>query len=533
MAYKLMIQGTMSSAGKSFIVTALCRLFSDLGFKVAPFKSQNMALNSGVTFDGFEMGRAQIVQAEAARTVPDVRMNPILLKPNSDVGSQVIVMGKPIGNMKAREYYDYKTSLVPVIKEAFYSLEKEYDVIIVEGAGSPAEINLKDNDIVNMGLAKMLDIPVLLVGDIDLGGVFAQLLGTLEWLEEDERDRIKGLIINKFRGDVSLLKPGIDMLTERTKKDVVGVVPYAKVSIDEEDSVTIDLDKNDNKNQSESILNVCVIRLPHLSNFTDFTPLKNVKGVSVNYVDNLEKIKNAKPDLIIIPGTKSTIADMNWLSETGLSRYIIDASKSVPIIGICGGYQMLGVSISDPYNIESCDSKNNHYNPDDISNKLVDGLSLLSHSTVISSDKTLKKTEGIINNVDGFFQCLNGCKYEGYEIHCGVSSDGIYDDNNLIEDLIMDSNNNVFGTYIHGFFDRADVTKSLLKALADRKYKDLKERKDTDDFGARYELFVSKLDDITDYSDIKEKQYNLAAKMLQEALNIKRVFEIMNIPFKG
>ncbi len=240
----------MSSAGKSFIVTALCRLFSNLGYKVCPFKSQNMALNSGVTFDGKEMGRAQIVQAEAARTIPDVRMNPILLKPNSDVGSQVIVMGKPIGNMNAKEYYEYKTSLIPVIKDAFYSLEKEYDVIIVEGAGSPAEINLKENDIVNMGLAKMLDLNVLLVGDIDLGGVFAQLLGTLEWLSDDERNRVKGLIINKFRGDRSLLEPGINMLEDKTDKNVIGVIPYCNVKIDEEDSVTINpLGKSENKGE--------------------------------------------------------------------------------------------------------------------------------------------------------------------------------------------------------------------------------------------------------------------------------------------
>ena len=342
----------MSSAGKSFIVTALCRLFSNLGYKVCPFKSQNMALNSGVTFDGKEMGRAQIVQAEAARTIPDVRMNPILLKPNSDVGSQVIVMGKPIGNMNAKEYYEYKTSLIPVIKDAFYSLEKEYDVIIVEGAGSPAEINLKENDIVNMGLAKMLDLNVLLVGDIDLGGVFAQLLGTLEWLSDDERKRVKGLIINKFRGDRSLLEPGINMLEDKTDKNVIGVIPYCNVKIDEEDSVTINsLGKSENKCEDiyKKIINIYIVKLPYMSNFTDFTPLCLLPYVNVLYIDS---VPNNNPDLLIIPGTKSTISDLKWMNENGLSQYIVKNASVTPIIGICGGNQILGEEIFDELSVE-------------------------------------------------------------------------------------------------------------------------------------------------------------------------------------
>lgn len=484
MAYKLMIQGTMSSAGKSFIVTALCRIFKDLGYKVAPFKSQNMALNSGVTFDGKEMGRAQIAQAEAAGTVADVRMNPILLKPNSDIGSQVIVMGKPIGNMKASEYYEYKRELIPVIKEAFYSLEQEYDVIIVEGAGSPAEINLKKNDIVNMGLAKMLDIPVVLVGDIDLGGVFAQLLGTLEWLDNDEKDLIKGLIINKFRGDKNLLLPGIEMLEERVDKKVIGVVPYSKVEIDEEDSVTRKLENA--KSSLEADIIIYVIRLPHLSNFTDFTPLEKVEGVSVIYIN---KVPENQPDLIIIPGSKSTISDLEWMNDTGLSDYIKAAAGSIPVIGICGGYQMLGAFIEDPFETEG--------------KQYCKGLSLINSKTVMDKEKTLKKVSGLIENQNGFFACLNNTEYEGYEIHSGVTS---YTDN---DDMKL-TNIGVFGSYVHGLFDKSSVCQALINGLRTRKG-------------------LTPVCNVKDYIDIKEQEYAKAAEAVKEALDMKKLFEIMGI----
>ena len=477
MAHKLMIQGTMSSAGKSFIVTGLCRLFSDLGYKVAPFKSQNMALNSGVTFDGYEMGRAQIVQAEAARTIPDVRMNPVLLKPNSDIGSQVIVMGIPVGNMNAREYYEYKTSLIPVIKDAFKSLEEEYDVIIVEGAGSPAEINLKSNDIVNMGLAKMLNIPVILVGDIDLGGVFAQLLGTLEWLDEDEKNIIKGMIVNKFRGDVTLLKPGIDMLTERTGKEVIGVVPYCKAKIDEEDSVTVDLEAVCEE-IAETEKTIYIIRLPYMSNFTDFNPLKLVKGVSVKYI---VEVPDDTPDLVIIPGSKSTISDLNWMKNKGFDRYLDSVKETVPIMGICGGNQILGKSISDPECIEGIE--------------FAQGLNLLNQDTFIKEEKTLKEAEGIINVDEGFFTCLNGAHYKGYEIHSGVTNEAV-------------SSGNVFGTYVHGIFDMAEVTKALMSGLG---------------------LSREKIDSITDYRLKKDQEYDLAAKVLRESINMKVLKNIMGM----
>ena len=300
----IMVQGTMSGAGKSLLCAALCRIFAQDGYKTAPFKSQNMALNSFVTRDGLEMGRAQVVQAQAAGVEPDVRMNPILLKPSSDIGSQVIVNGEVRGDMPAQEYFRHKKALIPDILRAYDSLAEKFDVVVIEGAGSPAEINLKADDIVNMGLAKLVNAPVLLAGDIDRGGVFAQLYGTVELLEPDERARIKGLIINKFRGDVEILRPGLTMLEEKTRLPVVGVVPYLKVDIEDEDSLSTRLEQ---KNAVKP-LDIAVARLPHISNFTDFIPLEQHPLLSVRYVQTAREL--GAPDLVILPGTKNTVGDL-------------------------------------------------------------------------------------------------------------------------------------------------------------------------------------------------------------------------------
>ena len=313
MAKVIMVQGTMSNAGKSIITAGLLRVFAQDGYKVAPFKSQNMALNSFITKDGLEMGRAQVVQAEAAGVEPDVLMNPILLKPNSDTGSQVIVMGKPIGNMKAKEYFKYKKQLIPTIKEAYNKLAEKYDIIVIEGAGSPAEINLKSDDIVNMGMAEMVDAPVILVGDIDRGGVFAQLYGTVELLPYNEKKRIKGIVINKFRGDKAILENGITMLEKKCHTPVVGVVPYGNIDIDDEDSLSTRLE-----NKTVGAIDIAVIRLPKLSNFTDFSPLEQY---GMRYVSSVKEL--GKPDLIVLGGTKNTIADMKWLNETGFRESYI------------------------------------------------------------------------------------------------------------------------------------------------------------------------------------------------------------------
>ena len=306
MAKRIMIQGTMSNAGKSLICAGLCRIFKQDGYKTAPFKSQNMALNSYITEEGLEIGRAQAVQAEAAGIRPQTWMNPILLKPTGDMGSQIIVNGEVLGNMSAREYFAYKKKLIPDIMRAFHKLEEEYDIIVIEGAGSPAEINLKENDIVNMGLAKMTDAPVLLVGDIDRGGVFAQLLGTLLLLEEKEKERIKGLIINKFRGDKTILEPGITMLEERSGILAAGVVPYLKVEIEDEDSLTKRFERN--IRDKGTAIKISVIRTPRISNFTDFFVFENTKGINLQYVKSVSELANS--DMIILPGTKNTIEDL-------------------------------------------------------------------------------------------------------------------------------------------------------------------------------------------------------------------------------
>ena len=348
MAKAIMLQGTASNAGKSLLSAGLCRIFRQDGYKVAPFKSQNMALNSAITPDGLEMGRAQVVQAEAAGVAPDARMNPILLKPTSNVGSQVIVNGVPRGTMPAGEYFHYRKSLIPEVMAAYESLAAEYDIIVIEGAGSPAEINLKQDDIVNMGMAKRAKAPVLLCGDIDRGGVFASLYGTVKLLESDEQDLIKGLIINKFRGDVEILRPGLGQLEQLTGKPVLGVVPMLDVDVDDEDSLSSRLSGSG----KVGLVDIAVIRLPRLSNFTDFNPLERMEEVTLRYVGSVKELGN--PDLILLPGTKNTMDDLRWLRQSGLEGAILKhAAKGGAVVGICGGYQMLGQSVSDPDGVES------------------------------------------------------------------------------------------------------------------------------------------------------------------------------------
>ena len=341
----IMVQGTMSNAGKTLIAAGLCRIFANDGYRVAPFKSQNMALNSYVTETGEEMGRAQVMQAECCRVLPKVWMNPILLKPTSKSGSQVIIRGKSIGNMSAREYFGRKKDFLPDIKEAFDHLAEEADIIVVEGAGSPVEMNLKKDDIVNMGVAELLDASVILVGDIDRGGIFAQVLGTLDLLEPSERARVKGVVVNKFRGDKTLFDDGVKILEERGKTPVLGVVPFMDLDIDDEDSLAETLLKSDINDDAK--LDIAVIRLPYISNFTDIYPFKEVPSVSIRFVNNSEELGN--PDMILIPGSKNTIHDLRWIKEVGLDRELLrQKDKGTVIFGICGGFQMLGRRILKP-----------------------------------------------------------------------------------------------------------------------------------------------------------------------------------------
>ncbi len=443
MAKNIMIQGTMSNAGKSLLAAGLCRIFRQDGYRVAPFKSQNMALNSFITKTGAEMGRAQVVQAEAAGIEPDVRMNPILLKPTTDVGSQVIVNGQVQGNMRAMEYYRRKREFIPAVMEAYNSLAQEYDIIVIEGAGSPAEINLKATDIVNMGLAELVDAPVLLVGDIDRGGVFAQLYGTIALLEPREQRRIKGTIVNKFRGDRAILQPGIDILEKICGVPVAGVIPYTHVDIDDEDSLSTRFHTGDGRKD----IDIAVVKLPRISNFTDVSPLERFESVSVRYIERPDQLH--QPDMILLPGTKSTIADLLWLRQSGLEAAICQqAARGCIVFGICGGYQMLGTSIRDPLGVEAAGVTE------------VKGMGLLPMDTVFQGEKVQQQTGGVFGAISGPLHSLSGMAYTGYEIHMGRSGQ-------QLPPLV--SRGNVYGSYIHGIFDGAGIAQAVIGDLAARK----------------------------------------------------------------
>ena len=488
MARRIMVQGTMSGAGKSLLCAALCRIFRQDGLRAAPFKSQNMALNSYVTRDGLEMGRAQVMQAQAAGIEPDVRMNPILLKPCSDTGSQVIVNGEVRGQMSAADYFRYKPALIPDVLAAYRSLEAEHDVIVIEGAGSPAEINLREHDIVNMGLAELVNAPVLLAGDIDRGGVFAQLYGTVALLEEQERRRIRGLVINKFRGDVEILRPGLTMLEEKAGVPVLGVVPYLRLDVDDEDSLAPSLTRK----ETHKPLDIAVIRLPRISNFTDVAPLEAHPLMGVRYVERAEEL--GAPDLILLPGTKSTMGDLLWLRQGGLEPAIQKlAAAGTPVLGICGGYQMLGQTLDDPTGTEGCDVRT------------LRGLGLLPTETVFEPQKTRTRVQGTV--LAGAFA---GARVDAYEIHTGRTEvrgapfcrlDGGQEDGCTA--------GNVFGTYLHGLFDSGEMTEALAKYLCARK-------------GLAYEAAAP-----VDRNAYLDGEYDKLAAGVRAALDMDAVYRMM------
>lgn len=505
MAKSIMIQGTMSNAGKSLIAAGLCRIFKQDGFRVAPFKSQNMALNSYITEDGLEMGRAQVVQAEAAGIKPEAAMNPILLKPTNDIGSQVIVNGISIGNMPAREYFAYKKKLIPEIQKAFDKLSDEYDIIVIEGAGSPAEINLKQDDIVNMGMAKMADSPVLLVGDIDRGGVFAQLYGTVMLLEQEERQRIAGLIVNKFRGDKTILDPGLTMIEQKLNIPVAGVIPYMNVDLEDEDSLGNHL--MGTEKTEYTAVEIVVIRFPRISNFTDFQVFSSIPQVQLRFVDRVQDL--GRPDMIILPGSKNTIEDLLFIRQNGLEAAICKRkAEGVPLFGVCGGFQMLGESLSDPYGVETT-----------ASTLPVRGMELLPIRTVFGKEKTRTRVTGALANVEGIFGELSGLEVEGYEIHMGETARSVPPLTYVMESQSgshlakMDGcqKGNVYGTYIHGFFDKERIAETMVKALM------------------RAKGLSDSLEDRISYQDYKEEQYERLAGSLRESLDMEKIYQIMGL----
>lgn len=504
MGKKIMLQGTASNVGKSIITTGLCRIFKQDGYNVIPFKSQNMALNSFITKEGLEMGRAQVSQAEACGIDPIADMNPILLKPNGNNKSQVIVRGKVVGDMSSKEYHEYKLQLTEVLGDIFEEFEEKYDVVVMEGAGSCAEINLMERDISNMGMAEIADAPVIIIGDIDRGGVFASLAGTMLLLPDEYKKRVKGVIINKFRGRKELLDSGIKMLEDIIKVPVLGVLPYTDIKIEEEDSVTTRFKQKINKGD----IHIEVVRTPHMSNFTDFNIFETQEDVSLRYVDFGESFGD--PDIVIIPGTKSTIDDLMFLRKNGLENQIKELHRRGKlIIGICGGYQMLGKVLKDPYHVEN-----------DLEE--VEGIGLLDVETTFEMEKTTTQVKAILDeNFHGYLENLSGKEVSGYEIHMGITKRNENSNNFVtvkqkLEQKVnyqvgsVNKECNVFGTYLHGIFDDIDFTRTILNNI--RKMKNLEPIESN----------------VKSFKEFKNQQYDKLADYLREHLDMEKIYEIMN-----
>ncbi|MCX7794302.1 MAG: cobyric acid synthase [Thermodesulfovibrionales bacterium] len=500
MAKALMIQGTGSGAGKSLIVTALCRIFNKRGIKVAPFKAQNMALNSFVTMDGGEIGRAQALQAEAARTEPSVDMNPVLLKASGEKGCQVIVHGRVYGNYEAKRYYSLREELWPSVKESLERLSERYELLVIEGAGSPAEINLLEADIVNMRVAKYAKAPVLLVGDIDRGGVFASLYGTVKLLGRDAR-YIKAFVINKFRGDRDILTPGLSLIEEKTGRPVIGVIPYLRdIMLPEEDGLSLDNKRVQNSIynvQGTSQIKIVVLRLPYISNFTDFDPLFYEPDVELLYSRNPADIENA--DIVIVPGTKNTVRDLIFLKENNLDESLKRAfEKGIQIIGICGGYQMLGKRIADPSCLES-------------SVREIEGIGLLEIETVFQEPKLTAQIEAEVNS-EAFGLLSSALK--GYEIHMGRSTGdtGLFRIKRFShpQSPVLDGsmNGNCWGTYIHGIFDNDHFRRAIINS-------------------ARMKKGLEPLSFTYSYRELKEGLIDSLSKSIEEHIDMSFIWRLL------
>ncbi|MEK9629515.1 MAG: cobyric acid synthase [Nitrospinota bacterium] len=500
MAKTLMIQGTGSGVGKSILTAAICRHFYKTGLKVAPFKAQNMALNSFVTEKGHEMGRAQVFQAEACGIKPDVLMNPILLKPSGDNNSQVILMGKPAGSRNAKNYYELHEKHKKVVLDALHELREKFDLVVIEGAGSPAEINLKQWDLVNMFIAQQAKAPVLIVGDIDRGGVFAWMKGTYDLLTPNEKEHVKGFIVNKFRGDIDLLSPGIKQFEEMVQKPVLGVLPYFKnLVVDEEDSIpqsTYSANPG-----AEGVLDIAVIRTPRISNFTDMSPLAYDPSISLRYINHCSQMGN--PDLIILPGSKNTIDDLTHLKGHGLMEQIRKCHQNGTfILGICGGFQMLGKRIRDPQNLES-------------NNKEAEGLGLFDFETTMEPEKLTRQVE-LTTVKSRLFD--EGLKCQGYEIHMGrttfQSSYSLLfegkESENPMNFGIINPTGTVIGTYLHGFLDKNFFRQALLCYIRDQRK-------------------INNPSKPFDFNKFKEDELDRLCKLLTESISMSEVSKIINI----
>ena len=490
----LMIVGTSSGAGKSLFVTALCRIFYKDKYKVSPFKSQNMALNSYITKDGKEMGRAQVVQAEASGLEPNVSMNPILLKPSTMNKIQIIVCGKSIGNMSGVEYNQYKKNLIPILKKTYSKIENKNDIVVIEGAGSPAEINMKEEDISNFAMARIADAPVILIADIDRGGVFASIYGTIMLLKEEDRKRIKGIVINKFRGNKEVLKSGFEIIENLTGVRTLGVIPYTDIDIEDEDSLSekyksFKLNKNSNK------IKISVIKLKHISNVTDIDALSIYNDVEIQFVSERSQIGNE--DLLIIPGSKNSIDDLKWLKESGIAEEIIKRARTETIIfGICGGFQILGNKVKDPYHIEG-----------DIEE--LNGLGLLDLETIMENEKTLVQYEGKLVVDNGILKTLNNFEIKGYEIHQGITKGN---EKNLTTDerTIFVNRDNIIATYLHGIFDNKDFTDTLLNEIRRRKG-------------------LEEVNDNISYEEYKKKEFDKLEKLVRKNVDIDEIYKIIGL----
>ncbi len=490
----LMVVGTASGVGKSATVTALCRILQKEGYSVCPFKSQNMALNSYVTKDGKEMGRAQAVQAEAIGLEPQAWMNPILLKPSGDKKIQIIIEGKAIGNVTGPEYHRFKKTLVPKLAEIYAKIQKQYEVSIIEGAGSPAEINMLEEDISNFGMAKIADAPVILVADIDRGGVFASIYGTIMLLKEEDRKRVKGIIINKFRGNKEVLEPGFEMIEKLTGVETLGVVPYAEIDIEDEDSLS-EKYKSFKLNKNAKQIKISVIKLKHLSNATDIDALSIYDDVEIQFVT--ERSQLGKEDMIVIPGSKNTIDDLKWLKESGIAEEIMKRVKTETIVfGICGGFQILGKKIKDPYHIEG-------------EMEELDALGLFDLETIMEKEKTLVQYKGNLKVEKGILKNLNNLEITGYEIHQGITQGK---EENLTDDdrTVFVNKDNVIATYLHGIFDNKEFTATLLNEIRRRKG-------------------LEKVNDNISYEEYKRKEFDKLETLLRENVDIDKIYKIMGL----